>query len=76
MTEKHYPTDTRGELDAGADRERHVKPCANRIEHANELEGAIRAATWCSLAGGHVGQCSGPVPRVIASNDFMPKRSK
>lgn len=70
MIEKEYPTEDRGRTDAGT---RAVEPaiCCKRIDHRNELEGALHMVTWCTLPEGHAGQCSGPVPRVLETNDFM-----
>lgn len=76
MSEKHYPTDLDGKDDAGRLAPyREPKPCAKRIDHANEvLPGA--AVTWCTLPSYHSGQCSGPTPRVLEPNDLGPQGSK
>jgi hypothetical protein len=61
--DKHYPTDERGQLDAGAI-EREPKPCAKRVTHGHEL--AVSPVTWCTHPEGHGGPCFGPVPWPLA----------
>ena len=63
MAEKHYETDERGELDAGA-RDVPPVPCAKRIAHGQEL--AVSRITWCEHPEGHQGSCSGPIPWPMA----------
>jgi hypothetical protein len=76
VSDKRYPTHPRGELDLGATSAR-VEPCARRITHESCADPTLRSAvTWCWLHAGHRGQCSGPPPRVIERNSFMPKGSK
>lgn len=72
---KHYPTDPRGFED-------HVdfvpaKPCARRITHERAADPALHTAiTWCTLPSDHDGQCSGPPPRVIPTDDLGPGYTK
>jgi hypothetical protein len=65
---KAYPTDERGQLDAGA----HVdttKPCCARIDHTN-VSRFESPTTWCSLPSNHTGQHSGPLPAVLGTNTY------
>jgi len=76
MSEKHFPIDPRGQLDAGSSREsRSPKPCANRITHEN-VSRFETSVTWCTQPEGHAGQCSGPLPSILEPNDLGPLGAK
>lgn len=49
MSERHYPTDENGQLDAGAGRDA-AKPCAQRCKdrYGND--------DWCCAVDGHAGE--------------------
>lgn len=75
MAEKHYPTDPRGQTDAGMAREtRWPKPCSKRIDHTNMIGTAPNAITWCTQPEGHKGQCSGSIPRSIPPSPYAALR--
>lgn len=65
MAEKYYPRDERALVDAGEPLR--PKPCAKRIDR-------YITVTWCHLPEDHYGDCSGPEPRALEHNDFMPRR--
>lgn len=51
------------------------KPCCKRITHENvsKYETSI---TWCTLDDKHDGQCSGPLPTILESDDLGPGANK
>lgn len=71
--EKFFPVDPAGVHDA-CGTEAPAKPCTRRLNWRT-ADGAA-AVTWCTLPDGHAGQCSGPKPRVIETDDLGPGRTR
>jgi hypothetical protein len=49
--------------------------CARRIDHENVSRFETKV-TWCTQADGHAGQCSGPLPSILETNDLGPAAAK
>lgn len=74
MTDRAFPTDDLGQLDAGA-LESEPKPCCRRINWFDPSTKA-RMVTWCTRDHGHDGGCIGKPPRVVELDDLGPASSK